>query len=147
MSDTIISIAGAFPSRWWLDEGAVSTLSAPEMFASADSIALTGAAAGAEALPHVGASASLVGGGDRHLLQGTTRCSAGEVGVPSEDASLAEKPPAICTTPFFFFLAIAPIFAMELEIARSAFAPATSCGHTGKALEPAPAFTQTTLGV
>lgn len=117
------------------------------VFASADLIAPIEAAARAEALPLVGASASLAGGGDGRLLRGPTRHSAGEVGVPSEDASLAEKPPAICTTPFFFFLAIAPIFAVELEIARSAFAPATSYGRTGKALEPAPAFTQTTLGV
>lgn len=101
------------------------------MFAPADSIAPAGTAAGAEALPPVGASASLAGSGDRCLLRGATRRGAGEVGVPSEDALLSEKPPVTFTTPLFFFLAIAPSFAAELEIARSMFAPATSCGPTG----------------
>jgi hypothetical protein len=93
----------------------------PEVFTSTDSIATTGVAAGAEALPPVGASASLASGGDKCLLWWATRHGAGEVGIPSEVPSLSVKPPATCTTTFFFILAIAPGFAAELEIARSVF--------------------------
>lgn len=113
-------------------------LSPPEMFAPT---------AGAEALPLVGASASLAGGGDRRFPQGGTRHRAGEVGVPSV-SSLSKKPRATCTTPFFsFFLAIAPGFTAELEIARRLFAPTTSCGRTGETWEPAPHFGRVGLGV
>lgn len=122
ISDTVISTADTLSSRWRLAEGSVLAPSAPETFAAAGCSVPVGATAVAEALPPVGASALLAGGGDRRLLRGIERRGAGEVGIPSEDTSLSEKPPAPRTTPFFFFLAVVPVFDAEPTMASSTFA-------------------------
>jgi hypothetical protein len=132
-SDIVISTGGLpLPLTSWRRDHLNPI--APEMFAPAT---------GAEALPPVVASASLAGGGERRPPWGGTCHRAGEVGVPS-DPSLSEKPGATCSTAsfsfFFFFLAIDPGFAAELEIAKRVFAPTTSCGRTGETYEPAPNF-------
>lgn len=94
MSDTVISTARPLPSRCRLAEGHVAAPLVPEMFAATGCSAKFEAAAVAEALPPVRASASLAGGRDDNLFRGGGWRSAGEVGVPSEDASLSEKLPA-----------------------------------------------------
>nr|CAE05380.1 OSJNBa0022F16.4 [Oryza sativa Japonica Group] len=116
------AIATAWPSRWRLAEGNVTAPPAPEAFAVASCNAWSEATALAEVLPPVGASASLAGSGDRSLFCGGGCRGADEVGIPSEDVSLSEKPPATCTTPFFFLWAAAPAFDDEPVMVSNALA-------------------------